>query len=253
MFENKNRMRKLFVHRKPNSFGIDLRSSIFFLLVVSLFFLSILISLFILPMGYTYDEVCPVCHGEGTVGCGMCGGTGVCPFCWGDGEFAGNLCMACGGTGKCAKCGGEGWHTCEKCEGTGLLVHWMYNLTGATLASSFINVLLFLGLFTLGYVSAAFYLSFNEWVYEVEDMGFWFNPSFMTWLFARHRKRWVKWTTGISSILSIFLGVLFFGLLSFKQITPETFFVGTLLSIPVVILFSIFFYKSYTSKLRESQ
>jgi len=245
-------MRKLFVHRKPNSFGIDLRSSTFFLLAVSLFFLSVLISLFILPIGYTYDEICPKCHGDGTVGCGMCGGTGVCPFCWGDGEFAGDLCIVCDGTGNCPTCGGKGWRTCGKCEGTGLLVHWMYNLTGATLASSFINVLLFLGLFTLGYVAAAFYLSFNEWVYKVEDMGFWFNPSFMTWLFARHRKRWVKWTTGISSILSIYLGVLLFWLMSLKQITQETRFTGTLIGIPVVIVFSILFYNAHISRLEES-
>jgi len=249
-------MRKLFVHRKPNSFGVDLRSSTFFPLTASLLFVGLLISLFILPMGYTYDEICPRCHGDGTVTCENCHGSGMCWVCDGTGKIwymNNSWCAACQGTGKCYTCGGKGWHSCEECEGTGLLVHWMYNLTGATLASSFINVLLFLGLFTLCYVAIAFYLSFNEWVYEVEDMGFWFNPSFMTWLFAKHRKRWAKWTTGTSSILSIYLGASFFRLLSFKQITLQTFFVGTLLSIPVVILFSIFFYKSYTSKPTESQ
>ena len=230
-----------------------MRLSSFFPLIASLLFANLLISLFILPIGYTYDEVCPVCHGEGTIGCGMCGGTGVCPFCFGSGELAGNWCFPCQGTGKCAGCGGKGWHTCGKCGGKGLLAHWMYNLIGATVAPSLISVVAFLGLFVLSGWISAFYLSFNEWIYGVEDMGFWFNPSFMTWLFAKHRKRWAKWTTGTSSILSIYLGASLFGLLSFKQVILETFLVGTLLSIPILILFSIFFCKSYTSRLAESQ
>jgi len=128
----------------------------------------------------------------------------------------------------------------------------MYNLIGATVAPSFISVLLFLGLFIFSGWMSALYLSFNEWIYQVDDMGFWFNPSFMTWLFAKHRKRWAKWTTGTGSILAIYLGALIFWILFLKQIILETFLVGTLLSIPVVILFSIFFYKSYTSKLEGS-
>lgn len=229
-----------------------------FPLVTSLIFVSLLISLFVLPKGYTYDETCPRCHGEGTVTCETCHGSGKCWVCGGDGVIdymppGSQWCAACQGTGKCYTCGGKGWHSCEECGGSGLLVHWMYNLIGATVVPSFISVLLFLGLFIFGGWISAFYLSFNEWIYGIEDMGFWFNPSFMTWLFAKHRKRWAKWTTGTSSILSIYLGALLFGLLSFKQIIPETFLLGTLLSIPVVILFSIFFYKSYTSKLAESQ
>jgi hypothetical protein len=129
----------------------------------------------------------------------------------------------------------------------------MYNLIGATVVPSFIGALLFLGLFVFNGWVSAFYLSFNEWIYKVEDMGFWFNPSFMTWLFAKHHKRWAKWTTGISSILSLYLGALLFGLLSFEQIILETFVIGMLLSIPVVISFSIFFYRSYISRLSESQ
>jgi len=129
----------------------------------------------------------------------------------------------------------------------------MYNLIGATVAPSFISVLLFSGLFIFSGLISALYLSFNEWVYQVEDMGFWFNPSFMTWLFAKHRKRWAKWTTGTSSVLSIYLGALLFVLLSLNQIVQETFVAGVALSIPIVSLFSWFFYKSYTSKLAESQ
>jgi hypothetical protein len=246
-------MRKLFVHRKPDSFGVDLRSSSFFPLTASLLFVGLLISLFVLPTGYTYDEICPRCGGEGTIICRDCSGSGICRWCGGDGEmFEDWWCAPCHGSGRCSTCEGNGWYTCVECEGTGLLVHWMYNLIGATVAPSFISVLLFLGLFIFSGWMSALYLSFNEWIYQVDDMGFWFNPSFMTWLFAKHRKRWAKWTTGTGSILAIYLGALIFWILSLKQIILETFLVGTLLSIPVVILFSIFFYKSYTSKLEGS-
>jgi len=225
--------------------------------MASLLFVSLPISLFILPIGYTYDEICSRCQGDGIVTCETCHGSGICWVCDGTGRIwympDDGWCGACQGTGKCYTCGGKGWHTCGKCGGSGLLVYWMYNLLGATVVPSFVSVLLFLGLFILGYVVSAFYLSFNEWIYQVEDMGFWFNPSFMTWLFARHRKRWAKWTTGYSSVLSIYLGALFFVLLSLNQLMLETFVAGVSLSIPIVTLFSWFVYKSYTSKIAESQ
>jgi len=227
-----------------------------FPLVASLIFVSLLVSLFVLPTRNAYDETCPRCHGEGTVDCESCHGSGACLACGGTGKIwymNDSWCGICQGTGKCPTCEGKGWFTCGKCGGTGLHVRWIYNLIGATVVPSFISVLLFLGLFILEGWFSAFYLSFNEWVYEVKNMDFWFNPSFMMWLFAKHRERWAKWTTGISSILSIYFGALLFGLLSFKQIILETFVIGTLLSIPVVISFSIFFYKSYISRLSESQ
>ena len=236
--------------------GCALKLSTNLPLVASLIFVSLLVSLFVLPTRNAYDEICPRCEGEGTVICRDCFGDGICPWCGGDGELdfiEGWWCADCQGSGKCRTCEGKGLHTCGKCGGTGLLVHWTYNLIGAAVVPSFISVLLFLGLFILSYAFSAFYLSFNEWVYEVKNMDFWFNPSFMTWLFAKHYERWVKWTTGTSLIVSIYLGALLFGLLSLNQIILETFVIGTLLSIPVVISFSIFFYKSYISRVSESQ
>jgi len=223
--------------------------------VASLVFVSLFVSLFILPTGYTYDETCPRCHGGGTVTCKDCRGSGKCLVCEGTGKIwfmNDSWCAFCDGTGKCRTCEGEGRYECGECGGTGLLVHWMYNLIGATVVPSFISALLFLGLFYFSYAVSAFYLSFNEWIYQVKHMDFWFNPSFMTWLFAKHYERWVKWTTGISSIVSIYFGVLLFGLLSFRQVILETFVAGTLLSIPVVASFSILFYKAYVSKLKAS-
>lgn len=238
--------------------GIALRSSSLFPLISSFIFVGLLISLFILPTGYTYNETCPRCQGDDTVTCEDCHGSGKCWVCGGDGKIDfmppdSQWCAACQGTGICRTCGGKGWHMCGKCGGTGILVHWMYNLTGATVTLSFISVLLFLGFFVLSGFFSFFYLSFNEWVYEVEDMGFWFNSSFMTWLFARHRERWAKWQTGLNLILAIYFGVLLFWYFSPNKITQETFVTGTLLSIAVVSLFSLVFYKAYISRLEASQ
>jgi len=235
-----------------------LRASSLYLSVASLFIVSLFISLFILPIGYTYDEICPRCHGEGSVTCETCHGSGKCPFCDGTGRIwympeSDNWCAACQGTGRCYTCGGSGSHACGECRGTGTLIHWMYTPIGSTIVLSISNVLLFLGLFLLGYVASAFYLSFNQWVYKVEDMGFWFNPSFMTWLFAKHPKRWIKWETGFNLIGAIYLGVLFFAVSSLKNITQESFVTGVIFSIAIFVLFSLIFYKTCISRLEASQ
>jgi uncharacterized membrane protein YgdD (TMEM256/DUF423 family) len=86
----------------------------------------------------------------------------------------------------------------------------MYNLIGATVVPAFIGVLLFLGVFAFSGWSSALHLSFNEWIYTVDHMKFWYNPSFMTWLFAKHRKRWAKWATATGSIFSVHFEVLLF-------------------------------------------
>lgn len=56
--------------------------------LLSLLFIgSLVISVFILPIGYTYDEVCPKCKGDGNVTCEKCHGSGKCPVCDGTGEI----------------------------------------------------------------------------------------------------------------------------------------------------------------------
>ena len=130
--------------------------------------------------------------------------------------------------------------------------HWMYNLLGATIVHSIINIFAFLGFFFVGGFSAAFHLSYNEWIYNVENMSFWFNRSFMTWLFATHRERWAKWEVGFSLFGAILIGFLLFLSLSMKNITQETFTTGALFSSVIVGLFSFIFYKSYILKLRTS-
>ena len=121
----------------------------------------------------------------------------------------------------------------------------------STIVLSFISMLLFLGLFAFGYVISTVHLSFNEWIYEVENMSFLFNRSFLTWLFARHRETWVQWQTVINLILAIPSGVAVTILVS-PRITQASLFTGFLFSIPIVGLFSLLFYKLYTLRLEAS-
>lgn len=188
---------------------------------------------------------CQACHGSGK--CWVCGGDGLIDYM----PPGGRWCAACQGSGICYMCSGEGWLPCT-CDGTGIRVNWMYNFAGAAVILSLIGMVLFLGAFLLSLITSAFYLSYNDWVYKVTDMSFWFNPIFMVWLFAKHRTRWAKWTTATSLILSILWGFMLFGIISLKQIEQEAFVTGASISIPVTILFSIFFHKSYVSELDVS-
>lgn len=250
-------MENLFLREKDITFEYTLRPTNLSLWLAVLLVVGLFVSLFAIPMGYTYDETCPRCQGEGTHTCETCSGSGKCWICEGTGEIwympeGSRWCAACQGSGICYTCGGPGWHGCEVCGGSGVLVHWMYTSIGSTIVLSVAEISLFLGLFLLSGFFAYFYLSFNEWVREVNDMGFWFNPSFMTWLFAKHRRRWAKWQTGINSVLAVYLGALLFWVAYLRQITWESLVVGILFSAILVGIFSLLFYKSYTSGLAES-
>lgn len=190
-----------------------LRSPGFFKLIDVLLVISLFACIFFLPVGYTYKETCPLCEGKG--------------------KYDQSIC--------------------KKCGGKGFIVHWMYNITGATILFSLIGILSFLGFFCLYYLATDFYLSFNSWVYDVDDMDARFNPMFTIWLFAKDRKRWAKQSTSVSLLVSLYMGTLIFWIVSLKQITRTTFISGILLGAAIVTLFSLAFYKAYTLKIESSQ
>jgi hypothetical protein len=123
----------------------------------------------------------------------------------------------------------------------------MFNLFGSAAALSIVDMIVFLISFMLGAFFADFYLSFNRWVYDVDDMGFWFNPSFMVWLFARDRKRWAKWEAGFCLFGAVYFGALLFMVLFLPSVTSEIFAGGLLLSIIATGVFSWLFYKYFGS------
>lgn len=202
------------------------------------------------PMGYSFDEVCSRCGGDGTVVCPDCYGSGVCESCGGDGvNQLGWWCAFCGGTGRCRTCDGSGHLRCGDCLGRGFLVHWMFNISGVIIYSSLTNIFLFLGIFILEIYGSVFYLSFNEWIYQVKHMDFLFNPSFMIWLFAKDRKRWAKWSMGYVYVFTVIMGTILFQLITLGKIPSEIYGIGVIVGIVIFSLFTYLFYLSYTTKL----
>lgn len=106
---------------------------------------------------------------------------------------------------------------------------------------------MFVGFFVAEGFFTAFYLSYNEWVYEVNNMGFWFNSSFLIWLFAKDRNRWAKWSSGFSGFGAVYFGVLIFWSLSPRNIASDVLAGGFLVSVFVTSLFAWLFYRYYTS------
>lgn len=224
----------------------------FYCVAAVLLVFGLVASAFVVPTVYTWSEVCSTCGGDGVHSCWQCGGSGVCWVCGGDGNVFDTLpggwwCAACQGSGRCYDCGGDGVATCETCYGLGSVGHWMYNLFGSSVLLSVVDVFLFVGLFVVDYFFSAFYLGFNEWVYKVNDMGFWFNRSFFIWLFAKDRKRWAKWSSGFSVFGAVYFGVLIFWSFSPRNITGDVLAGGFLVSVFFTGLFAWLFYRYYTS------
>jgi hypothetical protein len=249
-------MRDLFVDEGTIfSWDAPLRLSSPFPLMTLFFILGLIISAFVLPVAYSYEETCPKCQGNGKVTCEDCNGSGTCWVCGGTGKIwympeSSNWCAACQGTGRCRVCDGKGWYTCTRCFGRGLVTYWMYTQVGSAIVLSIISVFLFLTLFGLSYIFDSFYLGFNDWVYEVGDMGFWFNLSFMTWLFARHPKRWAKWQTCLNLIATVYVGVFVFWLMFMKQISTGSLLWSSLVGGVVASSFAFLFYNAYVSRIR---
>jgi len=110
-----------------------LNSSSLLPLTALLFIISLFVSAFALPLGYTYTETCIACGGTGTVICETCYGSGKYWICGGDGIIdymppGSQWCAACHGTGICYTCGGSG-----------VLVHWMYTFAGSSIVLSILK------------------------------------------------------------------------------------------------------------------
>lgn len=230
------------------AFGVE---SIFYGVAAVLLVFGLLAPLLVVPPVRTWSEVCSTCGGAGVHSCPECGGSGVCVFCGGDGRIFSTpedwWCAACQGSGRCGECGGDGVWTCETCSGLGSVEHWTYNVFGSSVILSVFDAFLFVGVFVLSYWYDEFYLGFNKWVYEVEDMDFWFNRSFSIWLFAKDRMRWAKWISGSSAFSAVFLGAFIFFLFSLGNIAGDVFAGGFLVSIFFTVIFAWLFYKYYTS------
>jgi len=129
---------------------------------------------------------------------------------------------------------------------------FVLTVAGATVIMSLMIAVLFLAFFYLGYLCTEFYLAFNEWVYEVEDMCSLFNRNFMVWLLAKYPRRWAKRAVASSFLLAACFGIWLYLFITKENTTFQVAWQGTLLSTTITVLFSFAFYKNYISKIDAS-
>ena len=241
----------LWVGLESPSFTADLYT------VVLLAFGVVLVVAFFAPLStYSYTTVCPTCNGQKIITCPTCHGSGICWVCGGTGRISymppgDDWCAACQGTGKCYTCGGAGNYTCPQCGGVGYLTLSHYTLVGSTTGISILNILVVVVAVFLALGVAEFYLSFNDWVYDVEQMDMWFNPSFGMWCYAKDRKRWLKYQVVGGALVAPLVGTMFFSILAVHQFAWDVLLLGGFLSIFVTSVFAFVFYKAYAARLEQ--
>lgn len=150
----------------------------------------------------------------------------TCPYCEGKGEVWEKWYDFDVGTWV------QGYRTCRKCGGTGLFS--MSTVSQSTFLVSFFSILGSLGLFAFEHFRVSLWLDRNPWVRDVEEMKFWFNPMYFTWLFYKDRKKWVKWNIAGSLagaiVLVVVLGSTLLGFSGSSyliwRMTPEVFWKG---------------------------
>jgi hypothetical protein len=174
---------------------------------ILLFFLISTFAIGFYFFGTTHEVICPTCDGTGQVW-----GT------WFDFD-AGTL--------------HQGYLNCSNCDGSGKA----YTPSSVSLAliCFIIFVFGFLALFALTYFFSAFRLEANPWVKDVKDMEFLFNPMYFAWLFYVDRKKWVKWNTAVSLMVTVLLVAVFVLLNNPNQDSLAGFLIGTILTIPFAV------------------
>lgn len=108
---------------------------------------------------------------------------------------------------------------------------------------------LFCSLFFIGYVFEYawdnFYASVNTWVETVEDMNFWFNRMFMTWLFVKNRKRWARATTIVCLLMSFWLCPFILFLLFRNHLEASLLASAFLIAAPITTFVALAWYQRY--------
>ena len=122
---------------------------------------------------------------------------------------------------------------------------FVYGPLGVALAFSIVfPLILFFGLWLDGMIHE-WRISLNPWVENVEEMGFWFNPMFFTWLYFHNKRRYMKWTIGFSLPFVFIFGAVVVGLLTLQTVTLEAFITGFMIGATFTTLLGIAYYQNY--------
>lgn len=118
-----------------------------------------------------------------------------------------------------------------------------YKPSGVALIFSIVfPCILFPGIF-LEYLVQEWRVSMNPWVRDVEEMHFWFNPSFLTWLYSHDKRRYMKWAIGGGLFAAFVFGTIFVGAFTLYWVTFETFMIGFLVGATFTTILGFTFYR----------
>jgi len=94
-----------------------------------------------------------------------------------------------------------------------------------TLISS-LSLLFFVRFFICGYLGDGFRAWRNPYVRNADEMEFFFNPMYFSWLFATDRRKWSLYTTIYSAFLAYVVGVVFSTVLLLAPSKPVSYAFG---------------------------
>ena len=125
---------------------------------------------------------------------------------------------------------------------------------GSALALFVTFSLFFLGFFGLLHLLSSNLLESNPWVVDANEMDRWFNPMYDTWLYYHDHKKWAKWNTLFSLVLTVLFGTsiwLVFTILSAPPTIPENSWTnswtGWAIATALMVPFAFSWYLYYTS------
>jgi hypothetical protein len=175
--------------------------------------------------GFTYLIVCPKCNGSGEIW-GM----------WYD--FNQDTWV-------------QGYHECPTCNGSGKV--WVYSVMTISLISFLVCAFCFILFFGLEYIFVSIQLERNPWVKDVKEMSFWFNPAYFLWLFHVNRKKWSKFVTATTLLITVIVILNFWLVLAptststtlWLHMTNNDFWSGLPLGIALLIPFAVAWNQDY--------
>jgi len=126
---------------------------------------------------------------------------------------------------------------------------------GSALVLFFAFSLFFLGFFGLSHLLSSWSLESNPWVVDVKEMDRWFNPMYDPWLFYHEHKKWAKWNTLISLVLTVLFGTPIWVVFTFIPSPPPNnpenswtnSWTGWAIATTLMTLFAFSWYLYYTS------
>ena len=114
----------------------------------------------------------------------------------------------------------------------------------------FLSLLLFVALFALGVAATAFRATVNDYVNDVDQMNWLFNPMYYAWLYQKDRRSFYRIETITCAVLSIILAMILYPLAVAAQnqtVALSSILTGGAGTLVPMAIFAVFFYRAVTT------